>query len=243
MDIDDYYKSFNVPAGGSFDYPSSAYGVTSWWDYGYWITRIAQRVPSDNPNQSPEPIKKVANLLLSEDDQKTQDIMKELNSSYMVLDDTMTTSKLWAIMVWASVDSNKYVQVYYYQNGNQMVPVQVYTTEYYKLLSVRLYNFDGKASTSEKPMVLTYENKTDSKGQSYRLISNAQQFDSYQAAQDYITAHPNETDIIAGSSPFVNPVPLDAVPNFKLIFSSTKNDATSVNNGLAEVKVFQYTGN
>jgi hypothetical protein len=170
--------------------------------------------------------------------------MKELNSSYMVLDDTLTmpVSKLWAIMVWANVDSSKYTQVYYYQRGNQLVPIPVYTTDYYKLLCVRLYNFDGKASTGEKPIVLTYTVQISSTGQSYRLASNAQQFNSYQAAQAYVAAHPNEKDAIVSNNPFVNPIPLEAVPDFKLVFSSTKNDALSVSNHTAEVKVFQYTG-
>ena len=243
MDPSDYYKSFPSPASGSFDFPSSAYAVTTWWDYGYWITRIAQRLPSDNPNQAPAPIIKVANLLLSEDDQNATAILKELNTRYVIVDDTMTTSKIWAVMVWANIDSSKYIQIYYYQQGNQLIPIQVYTPEYYKLLSVRLYNFNGKATTSEKPMVLTYQDKTDSHGSSYRLVSNAQEFNSYQEAQSYISSHPDEKDVIAGSNPFTNPVPIEAVPNFNLVFSSTKNDATSVNAGQAEVKVFQYSGN
>ncbi len=243
MDTSNYYKSFPNPASGSFDFPSSAYAVTTWWDYGYWITRIAQRLPSDNPNQAPAPITKVANLLLSEDDQNAAAILKELNTRYVMLDDTLTTSKIWAIMVWANIDSSKYIQIYYYQQGKQLIPIQVYTPEYYKLLSVRLYNFNGKASTSEKPMVLTYQDKTDAHGSSYRLVSNAQEFNSYQEAQNYISSHPDETDIIVGSSPFTNPVPIEAVPNFNLVFSSTKNDATSVNSGQAEVKIFQYSGN
>jgi hypothetical protein len=169
--------------------------------------------------------------------------MKALKSSYIVLDETMTTSKIWAVMVWAGIDSEKYVQLYYYKNGNQLVPIEVYTTEYYKLLSVRLYNFDGKASTSEKPMVITWENQSTSTGVTVRMVTNAEEYDSYQAALDYVNANPDKKLTIAGSSPFVNPVPIEAVPDFTVVFSSTMNDATAVNAGIAEVKIFQYSGN
>jgi len=38
-----------LPPGESYDYPESAYGVMAWWDYGYWISRIAHRLPNANP--------------------------------------------------------------------------------------------------------------------------------------------------------------------------------------------------
>lgn len=243
MDPENYYKSFDIPTSGKFDYPDTAYGVTAWWDYGYWITRTAQRLPNANPSQSPEPIKKVANLFLAEDPRQAKDLLQALDTEYVVLDITMTTSKLWAVMVWAGVDTSKYIQAFYYQSGNQLVPVEVYTPEYYRLLSVRLFNFNGKGTTTEKPMVLTWENKRTSTGQTVRVITNAQEFESYQAAVDYVNSHAQENLTIVGSSPFVSPVPVEAVQDFELVFSSTMNDTTSANSGTAEVKVFQYLGN
>ena len=66
-DPDAYYRLYEPPpAGENFTYPKSAYGVMSWWDYGYWITRIAHRLPSTNPSQAPAPITKVAKLFLSQ---------------------------------------------------------------------------------------------------------------------------------------------------------------------------------
>ena len=56
-----YYKLYNT----DYKYPASAYGVTTWWDYGYWVSVIAKRLPSVNPSQDPEPIIKTANLFLS----------------------------------------------------------------------------------------------------------------------------------------------------------------------------------
>ncbi|GAG56502.1 unnamed protein product, partial [marine sediment metagenome] len=43
---DFYYELHQSPSSGEpYNYPESAYGVMAWWDYGYWITRIAHRLP------------------------------------------------------------------------------------------------------------------------------------------------------------------------------------------------------
>jgi asparagine N-glycosylation enzyme membrane subunit Stt3 len=246
LGIDGYYNLYD----NSFVYPDSAYGVTAWWDYGYWITRTAHRMPSANPSQSPEPIKKVANLFLSEDQQQARDIMKALDSSYIILENSITDAlngKLWAVATWAGKDQSAYADIYYYRtkdpttNQDTYTPIGLFSPEYYRLLSVRLYNFDGKASTSESPLVITYDIKTDSSGRSYRVISqDPKTFDTYLSAQNYIKNQQNPNMVIVGISPFINPVPIEAVTDYNLIFSSkavtTSRDGTAV----PEVKIFQY---
>jgi asparagine N-glycosylation enzyme membrane subunit Stt3 len=238
-----YYKLYDVPAGGSYVYPDTAYGVTTWWDYGYWITRTAHRIPSDNPSQSPAPIKKVANLLLSTDQQQERDIVKELRSAYIALDDTLTTSKLWAIGTWAGKATDAYTSIFYYSDANsQVTPIEVYNLEYYKLLSVRLYNFDGQASSGERPMVLTWEEKTTTSGMRIKLVSDAQEFDSYKAALQYVSNNSDKNLFLCGSSPFVNPIPIEAVTDYTAVFNSTQQTSTSQDTTTSSVKVYQYTG-
>jgi len=243
LDTGSYDTLYNVPADYSFDYPASAYGVTSWWDYGYWITRTGRRLPSANPSQNPAPIINVANLFLSQDRQKALDIIKTLNSKYIILDETLTTTKLWAVATWAGIDSSAYTSVFYYQNGSQVVPVQVYDLNYYKLLSVRLFNFSGKASTSEKPIVITYDERTATNGQTYRLITDAEEFSSYAAALQYIGDNPDKKLHLAGSNPFVNPIPIEAVPDYEMVFGSSSEIDTSANFTMPSVKVFHFVGN
>ena len=243
MPTGSYNALYPTPANGSFSYPDTAYGVTAWWDYGYWITRTAHRIPSDNPSQNPGPILNVANLFLSTDQQQERDIVKKLNSSYIVLDDSMTTTKIWAVVTWAGKNNDDYSSIFYYQGqGTQVVPIQVYNLAYYKLLSVRLFNFNGKASTGEKPMVLTYQDKTTTTGVHIRLVTDAQEYDSYQAAVDYVAANPDKKLYIAGSSPFVNPIPIEAVTDYNLVFGSTEQLKVTDNVTSSTVKVFQYVG-
>jgi len=35
-----------------FQYPDTAYGNMSWWDYGYWIEVIGRKIPNANPFQA-----------------------------------------------------------------------------------------------------------------------------------------------------------------------------------------------
>ena len=48
----DYYENYEIPSDGeSYEYPDTAYGVMSWWDYGHWIEVIGHRIPNANPFQ------------------------------------------------------------------------------------------------------------------------------------------------------------------------------------------------
>ena len=38
--------------GPDYRYPTSAYSVMAWWDYGYWIVDVARRIPVTNPTQA-----------------------------------------------------------------------------------------------------------------------------------------------------------------------------------------------
>jgi dolichyl-diphosphooligosaccharide--protein glycosyltransferase len=142
-DPDDYYKIYEVPPGESYEYPESAYGVTSWWDYGYWISRIAHRLPSANPSQAPTPIILVAELFLSQEESQAQEIMTELESSYIISDYETCTSKFWAVLTWAGRAEDEFIGIYHMPREGKLVPVRVYYPAYYRSLLVRLYNFDG----------------------------------------------------------------------------------------------------
>ena len=244
-DTDAYYQLYELPPDGKgYEYPQSAYGVTSWWDYGYWITRIAHRLPNTNPSQDPDPIKKTAELFLSSNETRVREIVKELGSSYIIADYAMLTNKFWAIVTWAEQEQNKYIGIYYVTYESQLVPVQLFLPEYYSNLIVRLYNFDGKAVTNETPMVVSYEEKVDKKsGNTYRQIVDVDEFSSYKEAIDYINSNTSGKYDIVSRSPFVSPIPLEAIKDYKTIYSSEFTVSVSDNDSIPEVKIFEYTGN
>jgi len=74
-DPDSYYEFHRpLPPEESYNYPESAYGVMAWWDYGYWITRIAHRLPSANPGQDRVPVTNIARFFTSQDENSAREI-------------------------------------------------------------------------------------------------------------------------------------------------------------------------
>jgi dolichyl-diphosphooligosaccharide--protein glycosyltransferase len=234
-----YYKDYDaVPEGETFAYPDSAYGVMAWWDYGYWITRVAHRMPNTNPSQSYDPIVRVANFFLSQDLTAAESIRELLGSRYIISDYEVSTSKLHAILQWAGLDSEKYLPQYYISQNNQLYEVPVYSLDYYRTLIVRMYNFDGKAVAEGKPTVITYEMVTTTSGTQVRLITDSKDFNSYQDAVTYIASQDStKSYAIIGSDPLVSPIALEALSNYTEIYTSAVST-----NATQPVKIFEYTG-
>jgi len=233
--VDAYYDMVKPsnPVGWKFEYPPTVYGVTSWWDYGYWITRISHRMPSANPSQSPEPIKKVANLFLSQDDATAQKIINELKSEYVVIDNLTVTSKFYAMVNWSGQNLDDYEGIYYVPNNKQLQPIRLFYPQYYQSLSVRLYFFNGEAVSTVRPIVITWADKTDDKGNKFQQVTESREFGSYNDALTYANSGKNRR--VVGINEFVSPLPLDKTVNYQLVYNSTQKVG-----GQSEIKVFQY---
>jgi oligosaccharyl transferase (archaeosortase A-associated) len=241
-DPDAYYSIYKTPtASKPFIYPESAYGVTAWWDYGYWITRIARRIPSDNPSQASGPIKKVAGFFTESDESSAREMLKELGSSYLVLDYEISTNKFWAIATWAEKPEEKFYGIYFMPTQGNLVPVQALKPAFYQTMLARLYCFDGKAVTNIHPVVLSYEDRTDRSGHPYKLITNIKEFTDYQEALDYVASQTSGKHDIVGVSPFESPIPLEALEDFSLVHTSPETKPTTDNGTIPEIKIFEYS--
>ena len=238
-DANAYYKDYDaIPEGETFVYPDSAYGVMAWWDFGYWISRVAHRLPNTNPSQSYEPIFKVANFFLSQDLTSAEETRQLLHSRYIISDYEVSTSKLAAIIQWAGLNVEKYLPEYFIAQGSQLYQAPVYSLDYYRTLIVRLYNFDGKAVAEGKPTVITYEMATTTSGVQVKLITDSKDFNSYQEAVDYIASQDSTKSYeIVGSDPLVSPIALEALDNYTEIYTSAIST-----NATHPVKIFEYTG-
>jgi len=239
-----YYQRYEPPPpGADYEYPDSAYGVLAWWDYGYWITRIAHRIPNANPSQNPIPITHTAQFFLSQDEDSAREIIQELGSAYVVIDYATMTTKFWAIAEYAGMDESQFYDVYYVPQEDKLVPVRLFYPEYYRLLSTRLYNFDGKAVTPEFSIVITYEDKVSNGGTPYKQITDAEPFPSYQEAVAYAASQQSANYRIVSPSQFISPVPLETVRDYKLVYSANSTLVETDAGMVPQVKIFEYTGN
>ena len=84
--------------------------------------------------------------------------------------------------------------------------------------------------------------KLTSAGNHYKQITDAEEFPSYQEALDYVASQKSSANHdIVGANPFISPIPLEAVPNYKLVYSSKSTVSYSDNGTIPEVKIFEYT--
>jgi oligosaccharyl transferase (archaeosortase A-associated) len=136
----DYYAIYDRD---TFEYPEQAYGVMSWWDYGHWITYVAQRIPNANPFQhgvaGPNG---AAAFFVQQSEEDSSAILDTLNTRYVITDIQMDTGKFWAMATW--YDEDKGASGYEYRVATQTgQTVSLYTNEYFQTMIARLHNFDG----------------------------------------------------------------------------------------------------
>ncbi|MEA1984546.1 MAG: oligosaccharyl transferase, archaeosortase A system-associated [Euryarchaeota archaeon] len=152
----DYYESYSIPASGeSYQYPDTAYGVMSWWDYGHWIEVIGHRIPNANPFQSgiggrsnspDEPNRPGASTFFTAPSEvEATSVLEAIHpdpdkagARYIVSDVEMATGKFYAMAAWTLDTEGYYVSVQTGQ-GMQNVPGQ----RYYDTMEARLHIFDG----------------------------------------------------------------------------------------------------
>jgi len=242
----DFYYQLHEPP---FQYPESAYGVMAWWDYGYWITRIAHRPPNANPSQSPVATPKVACFFTSQDENSAQEIIQEMGTSYIIIDYEVAVvlfvrgtviGKFFAVAMWAGSSYQEFFDIYYQPQENRLVPKLLYYPEYYRSLVVRLYTFDGKAVTPDSSIVISYQEKMGPAGKTYKEITSAEQFDSYEEAEAYLLSQKSANYKIVSDNPFISPVPLEALKHYKLIHSSDSHTRQLGGKTIPSIKIFEY---
>ncbi len=250
-----YYQIYEPPPPDKqYDYPDSAYAVMAWVDYGYWITRIAQRPVNRTPGPGGF---YVANFFLSQDENSSQEIewktkweqetipaseiIDKLDAKYIMLDSQTVTTKLWALTFWSEQEQTKYFDTYFVPTDkDNFTQATLFHPEYYQSLAARLYNFDGKAVTPEQVAVISYEEKPFQEGGMVKVVNEIKIFPSYEEAQSYIAEQESGQLQIVGDSPFLSPVPLEALKNYKLIYSSPESTSFPGVGNVPTVKIFEY---
>jgi len=157
----DYYTLYEeIPRGTDYPYPSNAYGVMSWWDYGHWITRIAHRIPSANPFQSgiggahqgDTPGASV--FFITRNETAANEVMDALGGRYVISDFMMADAwnsfynKFGAMTVWAGDTEGYYGRIVNEEGQYETVLTQ----KYYSTMEARLHILDGKWIEEIEPL-------------------------------------------------------------------------------------------
>jgi dolichyl-diphosphooligosaccharide--protein glycosyltransferase len=236
-----YYARHKAPPPGeSYQYPESVYGVLAWWDYGYWITSIGHRIPNANPSQNPKALASVASFFTAQDAGTAKEIVGELDSSYIIIDYETAHSKFWAVALWAGSEMSEYWGYFWLPTEQGLQQIQLYYPEYYRSMASRLYNFDGQAVSADHPVVVSYQEVTDSEGVSYKQLTSAEEFASYEEAESFLSGHETGNFIIVGTSPYASPVTLEALADYQPVYGSDIHLYVSENMTVPAVKIFEY---
>jgi dolichyl-phosphooligosaccharide-protein glycotransferase len=233
---DFYYELY--PPQNEFEYPASAYGVMSWWDYGHFIMQIAHRIPNANPTQTGAV--KAGEFFTALNESSANEVADEEGTKYVVIDYMMATSKFYAMAQWANKTEDDFYGLYYYvpQGSEQYQVAILYYRAYYESMVARLYNFDGKKATPTQPLVISYEEKTGSTGQKYKELTSVEPFDTYEEAQTYVANQTAGNYRIVGVDAFSSIVPLEEISSYERVYPAGAN--LTINQ--TTVKIFRYLG-
>jgi len=230
-DPDFYYELY--PPQDEFEYPETAYGVLSWWDYGYFIMQIAHRIPNANPGQGHAV--EAGQFFTARNESSANEVADILGTKYVMIDYAMATpSKFYAMAGWADKSVNEFYETYYVPTEQQWT--YLFYPAYYNSIVVRLYNFDGKAVTPTESVVIAYEERVASGEQKYKEITWGGNFSSYEDAQAYVAAQTSGNYRIVGTNPFSSPVPLEELSSYEFVYPTEATTTTP------PVKIFKYLG-
>jgi dolichyl-diphosphooligosaccharide--protein glycosyltransferase len=180
MDFNGIYEA--PKNGGTFQYPDTAYGVMSWWDFGDYIEIFGHRIPDANPFQQGiggrrNSIKETnqpgaATFFTAQSEEEATKVLKavdprpdKMGARYIMSDARMATEIFGAMAAW-TLDTDGYYQSYLTGNGYQSIP----STRYFNSMEARLHILDGNGLKQYRMVHETWADQTNEVG--YRQVYN-----------------------------------------------------------------------
>ncbi|MCQ1539542.1 oligosaccharyl transferase, archaeosortase A system-associated [Methanocalculus taiwanensis] len=244
----DYYKIYDSPqARDTFEYPSEAYGVISWWDYGHWITFVSKRIPHANPFQRGATTS--AHFFIETDVDAASAQLDDLGVRYVITDIEMATGKFWAMATWHDpVNATALFQqrMLYQESEGSYSQVQLQRESYFQTMIQRLHVFDGSAFAPKSVMVVQSApaSALGLTGGSAPVITGIGEAKSVDEAQAIIaeykkTAPAGYRAEILTPEMFSSSAELDALQRFRLVYESQQN-VLSGGGDIRYVKIFEF---
>ncbi|MDI9394681.1 MAG: oligosaccharyl transferase, archaeosortase A system-associated [Euryarchaeota archaeon] len=169
----DYNAIYEAPKTGElFQYPDTAYGVMSWWDYGHYIETIGHRMPNANPFQAGIGGRRVsinetnmpgaAPFFTAQSEEEATAVLDavhpdpdKMGARYIVSDKKMAVDIFGAMPEW-TLDTEGYMAPYWTGSGYQYIP----STRYFNSMESRLHILDGNGLKQYRLVYETWAYKT-----------------------------------------------------------------------------------
>jgi dolichyl-diphosphooligosaccharide--protein glycosyltransferase len=223
-----------------FEYPSSAYGVLSWWDYGHWIMYVAKRIPISSPFQNNVAL--VAKFFIATNEEDAEKFARNVSAKYIITDYRLTTTTFAAIPLWATGAASQglYQKTYYQSSPNapeMYQPVITLRDNFFKAMVTRLQIFDGTQVNPRGTHAITYKN-TAINSKTYPIITNIRQISPGETQELILRGLTENTDIV--SIQYTSPITkTPALRHYRLVYESPTIIATDDFSKIHNVKIFE----
>jgi dolichyl-diphosphooligosaccharide--protein glycosyltransferase len=218
--------------------------VLAWWDYGYWIVRIARRVPVANPTQASAD--SAGRMLTALDESETKDELAIFKVRYVVVNDEIVfrlgspdlIGKFATMTEWGGRRIGDYVEAFFERDAaGGLQPVWVFHPAYYQSLAVHLYLFGGQPAAAAETWVLSYKIGPDRAGRLVKEITEARRFERLEEALAHSASLGKTPHAVVGRDPTRPCVPLGRRAGFRLAYET--NDAERGPFGRPSVRIFE----
>src|SRR5208282_1469460 len=233
----------------TFQYPSTAYGIMSWWDYGHMITYIAHRIPNANPfQQGVTGPNGSAAYFMSTSEDTANAILDADGTRYVITDIDMDTGKFWAMATWynTTVAGTPYQTNMFYpsqSDPSQYNAVTLNEEPYYQTMVSRLHNFDGSMTPATSAFYVEYADPSITRA-SLPVLTDAEVMnvsDAATKAEQYNLGAPAGHHATVLSLSITQPIDdVPALRHYRLIYESPTNTVKSDSGDVKYVKIFEY---
>jgi oligosaccharyl transferase (archaeosortase A-associated) len=250
----DIYTIYHRPASGQqYPYPDTAYGIMSWWDYGHLMETIGHRIPNANPFQegignASAGIPGSSPYFLAESEEEAERVLANLDKNrsiylttkYVMPDVEMAFGKFYAMTAWSKISFSRYAGGVYQQQGDKLVPIQLYLQPYFKTMVARLQLFDGSETPIGDAVAIAYRPMDLQDGTKVPVITDSPKISrNYTELEEYANASRSKGDLamVASRDQLTPAVPLEALKHYRLVHES---ETDVMANGLKWVKTFEH---
>jgi asparagine N-glycosylation enzyme membrane subunit Stt3 len=223
--------------GRSLANPVSSYGICVWWDYGYWVEAIARRVPFTNGTQVN--VAETSKFFVETRPDEALAMLRRNGLRYVITDPSLPVfagehARVASMLrILDEPESRFYVALTDRSTGKKQV---VFLPDYYRMMAVRLYLYDGQAVDKKLRIQLFELHPGDESSYDWTF-----EFQTEEAAREYMAANSSRKFLVGSLDSGSSCVRLDAVPWAKLAYSSDPLPI-SRERFVRAVKIFEVAG-
>jgi dolichyl-phosphooligosaccharide-protein glycotransferase len=188
-----------LKAGQNSTLRPPAWGIAVWWDVGYMVEALSQRIPMVNgfgagisERDAGERTLGMARFYSSTASGGAVDLLRRLQARYVVVDDryavvanTARPNLLPTVLSAAGLDPAAVYRPLWKEENGSLTRVYFFLEDYYRNIAVRLYLNDGDAIRGAGPWAVG--TRKDAGGRD--VITSLLHFDTKEAAVQYVEAH------------------------------------------------------